>query len=253
MATWLEKILAATDKIEDKELKDLIRTISKEGSQESGKALSDLNKLKSESELASQELATLKDSKASYEELMTTMAKAGVEAGDAEALLAKLKVEKTAEDENNLLKKQNKELLDFKKQSEQKEEFNTRKSVLSDKVAEAIKEYKDKDGNEYPLVKDFIDEKELYKPIDVASEALVNDRITQALSNAHNKQEQWKIKTGMDVVTKVPKTPGDNSGHFGKQGINNEGKIFDKYKESGRGIDDAARTIMNLNALNNKE
>lgn len=252
MATWLEELLAATDKIEDGSLKDIIRNIGKKGSQEAGKALSDLNELKTKNETTAQELAKMKESKATYEELMTTMAKAGVEAGDAEALLKKLKVEKTAEDENNLLKKQLKELNDFKKKAEEKEEFNTRKSVLETKVAEAIKEFKDKDGNEYPLVKDFIDEGELYKPIDVSSEALVNDRITQALSNAHAKQEQFKVNTGMDVVNKVHTPPDTNSGHFQQDGINGEVKVFDKLKNSDRRIDDAALAIQELNALKEK-
>ena len=253
MATWLEELLVATEKLEDASIKDAIRAIAKKGSQEGGKALSDLNTLKATVDESSKEMSKLKESKANYEEIAGILAKNGMDAKNAESVLKQLNVEKTQEDETKLLKKMVEDLTKENKGFKDNEVFGKRKSFLDTKIADAIKEYKDKDGNEYTLVDKFIDKDALYKPIDVESEALVNDRVTQALQNAHQSQEQFKQDTGMEIVNPVHKAADSNSGHFQQNGITNETKIFDKYKESGRTITDAAQTIMQIEANKTKE
>ena len=246
----LTEFLELVNKVDNKEIKDALVEKFKVHNQEKGKALSDLNEYKAQYDILKGENSNLKKSKSTYEEIANELAKAGIDASNADKLLQKLNVQKTAEDEVNILKKTLNDLTEKTKKYEAQERLNQIKSVLDVKLGDAKKEFKDKDGKTYPILDRFIPKDKLYEPIDTNVEALVSDRITKALQIAYNEQEKFKQETGMDIVKPVHNVDTGNTGHFSKtDGINtNTNSILAEFASSQRNIDSATIALAKLAA-----
>ena len=234
-----EDILALLKKLpaEQKDNVEGITSLVKALNQERGKALSDVNDLKTQFSVVKEENEKFKGDALTYQELMDKLAKSGVEAKDAEAIAQKLKVEKTKDDELVIAKKLLDDATKKNKQYEAEEQKQKIKQALEGKLTEAIKGFKDKDGNEVKLMQDFIDKEALYSKIDLESEPLVNERIRTELQKAFDKQAAMlNSMAEQKIIPEAHKVDTTGSKHF------NDGKSEFDMKESRDTINKAGGT-----------
>ncbi len=248
-----EKILENLEKMpeDQKELKDGLVVLIKGLNQEKGSALSDLSRFKETNKELLDKTKDLEKGNASYTELLTLLGKQGIEAKEAEKILKSLKVDKTAADELEALKKITKDQETKLKGYNEVAAKQKIKDALNPKIDVAIKQFKDKDGREYFLSRKFLNEEEVFKEIDVTSDVLVNDRITKGLTDAHEKQEKFKEDTGMDFTRKVHKVDVDGDRHYSDNGGKLDGeKLMKNIRDEHGSLDSVTRGIAEFRQSN---
>jgi len=187
----LEEALIALNKLpeEQTELKTGLETLIKSLNQEKGKAKSDITKVKLDKESIESELGKYKEKVSTYSDLMKTLSDAGIDAKNADKLAQKLNIDKTKDDElsdyKRLLNEATTELTTLRTEKD----ANVFQSKLNPTLDKALSEFKDGDGNLVRIAERFLNKEELYKPLDLENETMVNDRIKRVLEAAHAEQK----------------------------------------------------------------
>ena len=195
----LENFLSALDKLpeEQKDLKGELKTLYQKVNKEKGEALTDLTTIKEKNNELKSKTDRLEKSATDFETLTAALKKLNIDMSNADKLAEQLQIEKTDQDKIKQLEAIAKEAQDKLKDAETKLRNIDVEKKLQPKLEEAIKNFKDKDGNAYKLSNHFIDKQELLESnLDLDSEVLVNDAITKALNKGYEKQVNFQKETG---------------------------------------------------------
>ncbi len=153
------------------------------------------------------EITNLKAQSVEYQSAYKILKESGVKIEDIPKQLEKLKIAKSVEDENALLKTLFKDV--EKKYDDSTKELNTLKTkgAIQGKFDKARGEFKDSTGKVVKLAEHFIDYDGLYSGItDLSNEAVLTEKISQALKTAHEKQAKVLETIGFQGAP-VIKTP----------------------------------------------
>lgn len=138
--------------------------------------------------------------------------KEGMEAKDIPALLDKMKVTKTLEDEHKLMSTLYKDAQDKLKEAEKENKGFKIKTVVDKHFAEIRKNFKNEKGEALTVLDDFIDTGKLYADIsDLNNEVLLKERAETVLKDAFQKTEAIKQKFGFQGAT-TPTIPESQGG-----------------------------------------
>lgn len=165
------------------------------------------------------EIKTLKDKlgeSTSYAEAFQVLKKHGVDAKDIPAMLEKMKMNKTLEDDVFVLSQSNKEkdteladLRKFKKTVEVR-------TAVGKFLAEEKANFKDEAGKQINVLDRFISEEKLFADIDVSNEVLIRERVKSVLKDGLQAQEAVRKEFGFQgspthPVPEVNGGPGGNN------------------------------------------
>lgn len=212
-----EEALAVVEKLEDAELKGKLTTVLKDMNIEKAKAKGDISKLKAEFQTQLED-ANGKVSK--YKDVAKILSDAGIDAKNANEVLAKLNVQKTQDDElaeaKRLLKEKDEKLNTF----ETERQKNLFKAKMNPLLEKALENYKNDKGEVVKISPDFIDQEALNKPLDLENEPLVTDRLNKVLEAAAVKQNAWFERNSGIFGKNMHKVPTGGDKHFsGNKGI----------------------------------
>jgi len=190
----MDNFLSALDKLDlTDEQKTALREPVTSLNKEKGVMGSDLLTIKSELEGANKQ-------NLSYKEVTATLAKAGIDAKDASALIEKLGVQKTQDDTNDefkrMIKERDTELEGFKSDAR----LRTLEAKLDPLLNLAVEGFADTEGKKIELLPDTLTglKAELYKGIkDGDDDVIVNDRINKALLEAKSSQDTMLKRNGL--------------------------------------------------------
>lgn len=229
----MEQLIENLGKLPDgtpDDVKTGIKSLFQQVNQKAGKAATDLE--------------SYKTGALSYQKLKKKLAEANLDESQLDTIADQLGVTKTLEDELAFKEITNKEL--NKKVKELNEQLVTMKmeGKLGSKVSDLAKAYKTPDGKTVKLSDRFIDKKELYKPIDLEQDVLVQDRIDRVLKAAYESQSAFMKEVGMEFPSGQPlhKVPlGD--GNFGSGKALDEGAVIAVLKGASGSQEAAARAL----------
>ncbi len=171
------------------------------------------------------EIATLKQGSLEYAKARTVLEKSGVSVDDIPALLEKLGVQKTLQEEHEFLKTVVKDR--DKTLTETKKELSRLKAEKAvEKIfAKELAEFKDEEGKDAKVHNDFIDLSKLLDGIaDVTDETVLTEKVKLALKDGYLKQEKIKASLGFPGA-KIPsnsqekKSPASNDSKLDIQKI----------------------------------
>ena len=248
-----EDIIAKLEKLPD-EHKDVatgIKDLAQLLNQDRGKALTDLEAVKGKNK-------ELQGFQSSYSELMAALSAAGVETKNAKEVAEKLKVKKTDDEASAELQRVLKETDKQLKEALAKNARFEMASTLKPSLEKAIKEWKDKDGNPKTIADKFIEQfkDELYKPLDLTSEVMVNERITTVLKGAEQAQDTLLSELGQAGIIGKEHTVhkvDTGGGHFAGNQNPDSAAVFEKVRTSGGSIDSVAEGIALVRAQQKQE
>ncbi len=205
-------------------IKDLFQTVSKKA----GKASTDLE--------------TYKKGATEYQKLTKRLNELGIDAEDFDKIADEMGVKKTLQDELEVTKIGNRDLMSKVKELEKTLTRTKMETVLGSKVAEASKAYQTQDGKKIAILEDFIDKGELFKAIDLDNDVLVQDRIKRVLDTAFTTQSNIMKKLGADGVNlhKIPEGEGSVGSTIGVVDTNQVRGIMSKSNGS---LDAAAQAL----------
>lgn len=151
------------------------------------------------------ELNTLKKGKSEWEATYTLLKAEGMDPKDIPALLDKMKIQKTTEDENKVLTILYKQEQEKAKGLEKKTKDYETRTAVDAVFNEARKNFKTEKGEAITVVDDFIDQGKLYADIsDPNNKVLIEQRAKEVLTGALQKQEAIKAKMGFQGAPTFP-------------------------------------------------
>jgi hypothetical protein len=227
----MEQLLAELGKLPDgtadevkSGIKELFQTVSKKA----GKASTDLE--------------VYKKGHTDYQKMVKRLTDQGVDPENFDAFADELGIKKTLQDELEITKLANKDLASKYKEMEKTILRNKMESVLGKRVDEAAKAYTTVDGKKIAILDDFIDKSELFKPLDLENDVLVQDRVKRILDTAFTTQSNIMKKLGADGVSlhKVPEGEGSVGSAVGPVDTNQVRGIMSKSNGS---LDAAAQAL----------
>lgn len=167
------------------------------------------------------ELSGLKTSskqKSEWETYFKLLKEKGYDAKDIPAILDTMEVQKTAADEAKIMATMVKELQGKLKAAETEVKGFKTKTAVDSVFSEIRKNFKNEKGEQLDVVDDFIDRGKLYSEVsDPENKVLLEQRATEVLKDAFQKQEAIKAKFGFvgapthQVVEGSPNPGGDNN------------------------------------------
>ncbi len=242
--------LSALDKLElTPEQKEALKAPVKDINTEKGVFGNDLIKLKGEIEDRDNKLLN-------YKQFTDALAKHNIDVKNADSLAEKLGIQKTQDDTISQLKDLVKEKDNSLKEIQGKlRSFEIEKTILP-QFEEALKEYKDKDGNSVKLVSDFIDplKEDLFKSIESIDEpVIIADKINKVLQEAETKQKDFMDRNGVTFSnTQSHQVPeGSMSPGSGQSRV--DATALQKTMRNGRGSIDALASAMQMEINANKQ
>lgn len=191
---------------------------------------------------ASTDLETYKKGHTEYQKLVKRLTDAGVDESNFDTIADELGVKKTLQDELEVTKIGNKELMNKVKELEKTLNRTKMETVLGSKVAEAAKAYTTQDGKKVTILDDFIDKSELFKQLDLENDVLVQDRVKRVLDTAFTNQNNIMKKLGVDGV-KLHQVPQGDGGVGSNAGIVDANQVRGIMEKSGGSIDAAAQAL----------
>lgn len=227
----MEQLMAELGKLPDgtsdeikSGIKDLFSTVSKKA----GKASTDLE--------------TYKKGHTDYQKMVKRLTENGVDPENFDTFADELGIKKTLQDEIEIYKLQNKELGGKVKEMEKAQNRMKMENVLNTKVADAAKAYKTQDGKTVNILEDFIDKTELFKPLDLENDVLVQDRVKRVLDTAFTNQSVIAKKLGADLVA-LHKVPQGDGGTVSTAGVVEVSQIRGIMEKSGGTLDAVAQAL----------
>ena len=220
--------------------------------QDKGKASADILGFKKKIADLEKAANAADDKGSEYKEVAEALAKAGIDAKNADELLEKLNIKKSVEDENTILKDKLKELGEKVTGFETKEQVAARqekvKPLFDTALAEFIKAKQEKDIN-YKLTDAFVDKENLFKEVDIDNDTLRNDHFSKVLQEADTKQQTFMKEYGMGYTGNVHKQ-GDTHGHYGNEsGINKvASEAISDVRKAGGSMESAVSGMAQLHA-----
>lgn len=207
----MEELVASLGKLPDgtsDDLKANIKTLFQQVNQKAGKAATDLE--------------TYKKGASDYSKLSKKLKDAGLDEGQLETVAEELGIKKTLQDELAIKEASTRELNKKVKELEGTLFSMKMENTLGVKVTDAAKAYKTPDGKTVKLSDRFIDKKELYKPLDLESDVLVQDRIDRTLKAAYESQAAFMKEIGSEFPGAQVHKVNVGEGNMGS------GKVFDE-------------------------
>jgi len=249
----LENILTELDKLspEQAELKTALGALIRGLNTEKGTALSDLNDVKGKNKDLLGKVGDLGKSQVNYDTLMGALKKVNInikDAKDADELAKMLNIEKSESDKINSLESIIGEKDNGLKEANAKlRGFEVREKVQP-KFNEAVKDFKDKDGNPFTLQDHFIKEhaKALYEDpkLDFDSEPLLNDAITKALQQVYTEQSSFMEATGATFNPKLVHDVNVDGNKHHQQGAGPDLTVQAKNITDSRGSAESCATFL---------
>lgn len=172
------------------------------------------------------ELTGLKTEKQTYSKAAEILKKSGINPEQIPAILAKMEISKTKEEEYETTKNALEHLSrESKEKDKQLHRFKAEK-VLAEKFEKARAEFKDDKGNPIKIATKAIDFEKLYDVQDLTNETVLNEKISSVLKDAVAKQTEFLRDLG-HVGVQVHTTPGGTqSSAEGLPGLKDIGEIM---------------------------
>lgn len=133
--------------------------------------------------------AVRENSNHSYTELFNEFKKVGMDVKDIPKFLEKLKVEKTAEDEKQILAQRLKELEKERDEANKKLNVFSNKETLNKLIPEVLPEFKDASGKPVDIKKEFIKVDSLAEVLST-DPTVAKEQVKKALTEALTEQER---------------------------------------------------------------
>lgn len=194
----MEQLVAALAKLPEgtsDEVKSGIKSLFQDVSKKAGKASTDLE--------------TYKKGHTDYQKLTRRLEEMGISEDKFDEMANEMGVKKTLQDELEIYKAQNKDLATKYKDIEKTLTRTKMETILGSKVNEAAKAYTTAEGKKIAVLEDFIDKTELFKPLDLENDVLVQDRVKRVLDTAFTNQSNLMKKLGVDAVQLHPVKTGE--------------------------------------------
>jgi hypothetical protein len=160
-----------------------------------------------------------------------------------DTIAEELGVKKTLQDELVIKDAANKELNKKVRELEASITSIKMESTVGSKALEAAKAYKTPEGKTVKLSEKFIDKKELFKPLDLSSDVIVQDRVQNVLKAAYESQLAFMKEVGVDFQGQPVHPVKTGDGVFGAGKALDEAAIAATLKDKHGDKDAAARAL----------
>ncbi len=235
MDDLMEQLVAALSGLPDgtpDAAKSGIKTLFQQVNQKAGKAATDLE--------------SYKTGAMSYQKLKKKMAEHNLTEDQLDTIAEELGVKKTLQDELAIKEVTTRELNKKVRDLEGTITSMKMESTVGAKATEAAKSYKTPDGKTVKLSDKFIDKKELFKPIDLSSDVVVQDRVQSVLKAAYESQVAFMKEVGMEFQGQPVHAVKTGEGVFGSGKALDPAAIAAVLKDRNGDLDSAAMALTML-------